>query len=337
MKATIHFATYFDSRFLPQGLALYRSLEKHNSAFVWWVLCLDDETCRVLERLALPHARLVRLSELECADPALRDTKSNRLTYEYYWTCGPAFLGYLLAREPSIEHLAYVDADIHFFGDTSVLSDELGDGNILLHEHLARREADDPRAGGRFNVGVMLFRRSPETLDCLHRWREQCLAWCYDRHEEGRFGDQAYLDDWPAQFNGVMVARHPGLGMAPWRVTDAALSRVGSKVQVSGQPLIFYHFSKVRRLHRFAYQLHDWRFHRHPMTTVVRYGIYAPYVRALYAAEREIRIAGGHIPASVLQRNPAMLSSRARLAGARTLPFYRRWQRFMLVRGRLVL
>src|SRR5436309_7310877 len=91
-----HYATYFDRHYLPRGLALYRSLVRHSPPFVLWVLCLDDETHRVLSLLRLPGVNLVPLAVLERADPALLQVKPQRRTYEYFWTCGPAYLVHLL-------------------------------------------------------------------------------------------------------------------------------------------------------------------------------------------------------------------------------------------------
>lgn len=335
--ATLHFATYFDSRYLAQGLALHQSLETHSPGFVLWVLCLDDETHRVLGKLGLANVRLVKLEDLESADPELLGVKAGRLFYEYYWTCGPAFLRYLLELDASIEILAYVDADIFFFANATALLDELGDGDILLHEHRSVREPDDQRVVTRFNVGVMLFRRTADAIACIRRWREQCIEWCFDRYENGRFGDQAYLDDWPALFNGVVVAQHEGIGMAPWRVGSVRLEHTGGMVTVQGWPLVFFHFSKMRRIARFLYHLHDWRFHRYRVDGALRHGIYAPYARALYSAERRIRQVGGRIQSSRPKVNRRLAAARKQLARAGNLPFHRRWQRFMFVIGRFTL
>ena len=43
-----HFVTIFDSLFLPQGLALHMSMERHIKKYTLWVLCVDRQTYFVL-------------------------------------------------------------------------------------------------------------------------------------------------------------------------------------------------------------------------------------------------------------------------------------------------
>ena len=34
----------------------------------------------------------------------------------------------------------------------------------------------------------------------LKWWQEKCIDWCHDYPDNGRLGDQKYLDEWPKLF-----------------------------------------------------------------------------------------------------------------------------------------
>ena len=46
-----HFVTLLDSLFLPQGIALHRSMERHIDKYQLWILCVDDEAYEILNKL----------------------------------------------------------------------------------------------------------------------------------------------------------------------------------------------------------------------------------------------------------------------------------------------
>jgi len=331
----LHYATYFDRHYLSKGVALYRSLERHSPPFVLWMLCLDEETEQTLKRLRLEHVRLIPLRELEEADPALLVVKPERSLVEYYWTCGPALLVHLFKREKRIEMLTYLDADLFFFGDPSLVFEMLGGNSILIIELKLRFQP--PGQSRKYNVGLLVFRRTASGRACLERWREQCLEWCFDRFEPGRHGDEAYLDEWPKLYD-VTVPQYAGVGVGSWTVTDQRIQYRNGQVLVERDPLLCYHFTRVRRINRWVYEMHDFRFHRVKAHPIVRRGIYAPYVRQLHAAEQQILEVGGCIhagsardatsPGELWRRSQAADVSRTSLA---------RYYRFMFVIGPWVL
>jgi hypothetical protein len=291
----LHYATYFDRHYFSRGLAMYQSLVRHSPPFVLWVLCLDDETYCTLARLRLEHVELIELSELERAHPALLQVKPGREAFEYYWTCGPALLLYIFQRHASINALAYLDADLFFFGDPSPLHRELKQNSILLIEHRFSPAMYAVHARkGIYNVGLILFRRTPVALACLEWWRERCIEWCFGWQEPGRFGDQKYLDEWPSRFGEVTVSGHLGAGLAPWNVANYHYRYERGRITVDGVPLIFYHFNRLRVITSWLYDPGLWRYQT-KMIPLVKRQIYLPYVRELRAAGDQIRSVDGRV------------------------------------------
>jgi hypothetical protein len=127
-----HYCTYFDRNFLIQGVALAGSLRTHDPQSVLWVLCLDDFTFDYLQSINDPVLRPVPLAVLETADPKLRAARENRTLIEYYFTLSPCWPRYLLQREPKLERITYLDADLFFYASPAALFTEMGNRSVLI-------------------------------------------------------------------------------------------------------------------------------------------------------------------------------------------------------------
>lgn len=279
---TRHYCTYFDHRFLPRGLALHDSLQRHCSPFVLWVLCLDDLCYDALKRLGLPGVHLISLSQFEQADPALLVAKGNRSLVEYYFTCTPSLPRYVLSREAGIDLITYVDADLFFFSDPSPIFDELGSASIGIVSHRFAPEFSGTENCGKYNVGILCFRRDHESARCLEWWRERCLEWCYDRIEDGRFADQKYLDEWPRRFGSVKVLEHKGVNLAPWNIANYTLTKGEGFLSVDGDRLIVYHFHALNKIARWVFDPGLDRYGA-KASRLIRRSIYGPYLKVLNA------------------------------------------------------
>lgn len=315
---TAHYATYFDRHYLSRGLALIESLARVAPESSIVVLCLDVETERVLRALALPNVRLVPLSELEARDPALVEARSTRSRIEYYFTLTAPFLLDVLVGDPGVERLAYVDADHYFFAPPSPLIGALDRSSVVILDHRYPPSLADKYVFGRYNVGLLGFRRDDRALAILRWWRARCLEWCYDRLEGDRYGDQKYLDAWPVRFAGVQVLEYKGIGVAPWNTTNYRIRVRCGRVMVDDDPLVAYHFSSFRILAPWLFDSGARVYGVH-LGRETRRGVYVPYARALRRAARTIRAVGERAsPADSIRRAPlGALPGWARPAGQR--------------------
>ena len=115
--------------------------------------------------------------------------------------------------------------------------------HVLITEHAYAPGLDRSTKSGRFCVQFMVFRRTAQSVKVLKWWQDKCIEWCFDRNEEGRFGDQKYLDQWPALFpDEIHVLQQVHRTLAPWNV-DYFLSK-HPPVLIP----VFYHFQSFRIL-----------------------------------------------------------------------------------------
>jgi hypothetical protein len=282
-----NFCTYFDHRYLLQGLALYRSLERQSSSFHLWVLCLDAPCFETLSRLNLAHATLLPLTAFESHDPELLKTKRDRSLVEYYFTCTPSLPLYVFARFPQVDMVTYLDADLYFFADPAPIYKEMASGSIAIIPHRFPKHLRHLSKHGLYNVGWLTFSREAEAFRCLQRWREQCIEWCLRKTENDRYADQKYLDEWPSLYKSLVVLRHKGANLAPWNLANYEIRWHDGRVWVDDQPLIFYHFHGLHPLRIWFYDSQLDHYQLKPSLRVMR-RIYLPYIQSLKQESRLI-------------------------------------------------
>jgi hypothetical protein len=281
------YCTYFDHNYLSRGLALYHSLQRHAPGARLWVLCLSDACYRTLLALELPNLVPRQLSEFESADPEVAATRSQRSTIEYYFTCSPAWLLFVLQHEPQAEWVTYLDGDLFFYHSPEVIYRELENASVAIIPHRYTARLQKLRKFGTYNVGWVGARNDPDAMAVIRWWRARCIEWCHDRVDGGRFADQGYLDGFP-QFPRVRVIGNPGANLAPWNIGNYRIDFQAAGVLIDGvDPLIFFHFQGLRKgLRWFIFNSH--RVYRAPFSRVVRQRIYKPYVDELLAIERTV-------------------------------------------------
>lgn len=274
-----HYVTLFDSLFLPQGLALHLSMERHAGKYTLWILCVDDEAHEVLSRLDLPNVRLLRLSKLETSE--LLAVKPGRSKGEYCWTLTPFAPRFVFEADAGVTRVTYLDADMWFRKEPKPVFREFAASgkNVLITDHAYAPEYDESVSYGQYCVQFMTFTRSGEPV--RKWWEERCVEWCFARNEEGRFADQKYLDDWPERFaEHVHVLQNRELLLAPWNATRFPL---GSSVA--------YHFHGLRLTDKDRVLLQG--VYRLPARLIE--DVYKPYYKDIGAAVSRLALSGFEI------------------------------------------
>jgi hypothetical protein len=250
---------------------------------------MDRECYDTLVQLKLPSVHLIALEDFEAGDEKLLRAKENRSLIEYYFTCTPSLPLFILDRYPEVDQITYLDADLFFFDSPIPLYDEIGANSIAIIEHRFHLSFRNSEKHGIYNVGWLSFKRNEHALACLQWWREQCIEWCYDRVEDGRFADQKYLDTWPDRFPGVVVLRHKGANLAPWNVANYQIREDRGRVWVDEQPLIFFHFHGLKKVNAWLYH-HNLAYYEVKISSSLLRSIYAPYIANLVNVSQELLV-----------------------------------------------
>ncbi len=232
---------------------MYQSLYEHSFDFHLYIFAFDHQAKEILLKLDLQKVTIVSLDEFESDE--LKEVKKERSIAEYCWTCTPSVIAYVIEHY-DVQDCTYLDSDLYFYSDPAVLISELDKNkkNVLMTEH---RFSFLPglyelKRGGRFCVQFLTFRNEESSLIILDKWRKQCINWCYSRYEDGKFGDQKYLEEWPYIYENIHILEHQGGGIAPWNLQRYNFFKDGSsvkgKVKITGSEfdVVFFHFQYVK-------------------------------------------------------------------------------------------
>jgi hypothetical protein len=263
----VDYVTIFDSNYLPQGIAMVKSLLSHTEDARVWVVAADDPVSTALSAMNDEAIRIVPMAKVETAE--LRRVKSGRSRVEFYWTLTPFLPSWVFAHEPDARIVVYVDADMYFFKSPLQVLDEFvrnPDAGVMITPHDYSPEYDQTEASGIYCVQLMAFRCGLAD-EVLKDWQDKCLEWCYARVEPGRFGDQKYLDEWPSRFGAAIhVQQDTHLLGAPWN----ASKRMPSS-------LVAFHFHGLRILRGGWIALHP----GYQVGPDIESAVYVPYVEQL--------------------------------------------------------
>jgi len=223
----INISCISDSNYLVYGLALRDSIAEHtNQDFVIHYLALDEETEKSLEGI-----ENIKIYKMDCVekDEMFEFLKANNPSKPgdlspFHWALASFFTYYLMSEE-DLPHCLYADTDICFYDDIKNIFDsvEKHDIGLITHKHVP---LDYMQSVGYYNVGVVYFNNSKESMKCLKFWRD-CVADKDNPYAEtfGTCGDQKYLELFSFMSEGVKIKTldHEIGHAAPWNFSLSAI------------------------------------------------------------------------------------------------------------------
>jgi len=269
------FCTIFDSSYYTKGLALYYSLEKVCD-FQLYIFTPDEKCFDLLVNLKLSKAIVIRLSEIE--DAELKEIKMDRDVAEYFWTIKASCIDFLF-KKYNLDTVTYVDADIFFYASPDPIFDEMGTNSVLITPHNFSPQYKNELKNGIYNAGFISYRNNEEGLSALNWWNNRCREWCYKKKENGKFGDQMYLNEL-STFKGVHTLKHKG-ALANWNVQQFDYQLKNGKITGITKEgdlfdVIFFHFHYLKFLDSYEVELG-----RKYISDKVLNLFYKPYIKYL--------------------------------------------------------
>jgi hypothetical protein len=284
----LNFCTLFDSNYLSRGVALYESLAMHCKDFRLYIFAFDDLCYKTLTKLDFKYAQIISLHEFE--DIELINIKRQRTRAEYCWTCTPSIILYSIEKF-GLRECTYLDADTYFYSSPKVLLDELKNDSVIITAHRYTPKYDSTVTSGKYCVQFMTFRNNVRGLRVLKWWRHACIDSCELNPNEGKCGDQKYLDDWTTRFGGVHELEHLGGGVAPWNVQQYEVflkqGQVCGKEVKSDRAfeIVFFHYHALKFFQNNTVELTNGGY---DLSNKVKRLLYMPYIRHLKDVKKRV-------------------------------------------------
>lgn len=235
----MNFCTLFDSYYIHKGIATYLSLSRVTNDFHLYVMAFDKDSYAKLNALGFDHMTVELVDDFETSD--LLEVKPTRNKAEYCWTCGSAVTWHFMNKY-NLSDITYLDSDLFFLSDPKIIFDEIGERSIAVTEH----NNIDSTLSGRFCVQFMYFKNDEEGRSALKWWRDSCVEWCFDRYEDGKYGDQRYVDQFPQRYKSLCVVKNLGAGIGPWNMNRYQFTDHTLKFNDREDNFVFFHMHGIK-------------------------------------------------------------------------------------------
>lgn len=286
------FTTLFNSYYLAKGIALCRSLEKVCDDYHLYIFAFDADTEKILSAMcSSENVTIISLADLEAYYPALREVKQSRGVGEYCWTCKGPSMQYIFDVY-NASNCAYLDSDLYFYQSPECILQGLSDADVVLTPHNFYKDYDLSATNGFYCAQYLWFNNTENARKILNWWTDLCIDWCYGKHEQGKFGDQKYLERFSKEWENVYATSIHGC-CAPWNIRKFNLSIKDSTMMLQDtntnilEPIVCYHFHFLKNANFGLFN--EFTFGPYLLDKNVQSNIYYPYIELLIEINNDIQ------------------------------------------------
>jgi hypothetical protein len=284
------FCSYADSRYADRLLALILSIGKYHHGSRIVVLALDSGIKGLISK-AIPRIPIewIDLVDLDKDHENMGEVRRTRHTWDGNLTARCFFVRDVVLSENKGNIVVCLDSDTFLFASLNCIKEDFRGYNIGVTPHRFSAKVKSSRQYGLYNAGVLLFRKSSESIVCLNEWCADCLASCSSELTETTYADQKYLDKWPDKFVSLKSINSYGVNAAPWNMEDLLLAHGENNVFLNHDILTIYHFHNLREIVDGVFY-HGMSMYKSSLSSYAREYIYNPYLKTLSNARKLLNV-----------------------------------------------
>ena len=261
-KMLHNYYSIYSSEYLHKGLVLYNSMKKYDREFRFYVICFDDTSKELLDKMNLENLISIRIKDIEAYDSEMASVRPCREDKTYTWLVKPVAALYLFDIYPDLDHLLWLDGDMEFKSDPQSIYDEWGDYSVLLTiEGFTDEYFKYSLLYGYYNTGLLGFKRDSNAFECLKYYREKLIVCNFDDYI-GSWNDQLYVTDWPQRFNNIGVVKNPGINLTPfitfyrnYHDKGWLINKRGDGYYLHDSKITLYHYMAVKYINADEFDL----------------------------------------------------------------------------------
>lgn len=289
-KSVRHFVIPLDINYLHKAIVCYKSLLQYHNNFVFNIFCFDDLTFNIVKKLDYKNIVPYQISKFETKE-LLESRSSKTRLYEYYWSCKPFLIKKIMDMQKA-NVVTYIDSDLMFFESPEIIFNEMNGADVLIQpNNFSYPQSHQFNPVGYYCSGFATFTNTKNGRKILNWWHKKCMEWCFAKFENGKFGDQKYMDDWRTRFKKVREITSVGSNVAPWNVRKYDITIKNNLFYISNtSPLIYYHFHGFRmNLSNYKYIITGDRHNNYIVQREVIDAIYEPYIVKMRNVIRDLK------------------------------------------------
>ncbi len=254
----VNACTIVARNYLPHARVLAASFLQHHPEGEFFVLVIDDEQ-RELDASRETFACL-RLTDIGLSTDEIGRLAGIYDVTELATAVKPRLLAWLLAG--GRDHIIYLDPDIKIYDTLAGIARLAVEHDIVLTPHTMIPVPRDGRridglhilGAGVYNLGFVAVGAGGTSF--IEWWWENTRREALMDHQRMMFTDQRWIDFVPSFFRHYIL-KDPGCNVAYWNLHGRALRWTGSRYEVDGQPLRFFHFSGFDHLRPYLLSKHQ--------------------------------------------------------------------------------